>query len=90
MTDTRPRRFPATAGRTLDAGRFSMLLFELVSHWLLTRLAPPADDGLLPVAEPVDRPRWSLCPAPLGSSAVCRHARWARFNRPPRRPDTPR
>lgn len=62
-----------------------MLWFETLIHWFLHRLLPTETDRAR-AAEFVIRPGLSHCPAPAAPSALRRHARWARFNRPPKRP----
>ncbi|MEM6855691.1 MAG: hypothetical protein AAF593_14885 [Planctomycetota bacterium] len=66
-----------------------MSFFELIFRWLITRLLPQADDGH-PVVAAASALGLSRRPAPVRCSAVSRHARWAKFNRPPnRRPARP-
>lgn len=61
-----------------------MSYLELIFRWLITRLLPQADDGF-PVVVAAEALGLRHRPAPVACSALRRDARWAKFNRPPKR-----
>ncbi|MBB6428698.1 hypothetical protein [Algisphaera agarilytica] len=62
-----------------------MSYLELLLRWLINRLLPQAEDGF-PVIASVEAPGLRWRPAPAACLAVVsQDARWAKFNRPPKR-----